>query len=273
MTHLDHHPPVAAVPYHMDNQLPKDQPSQVMVWYTPVPHAPHTMVPPMPYMNQAAIDQNTTSCNSFNHGTTQTVLYPIIYLLYQLHLHQIVHCLHQVQEHPFKQIRSPKAETGKELNKHLQVNKRVIRQNQFVGDASRQVISSGTAQCHHTAPNVGKKATFWLNVPKRTKGLVYHNHQQDNHNLQWTHSFSSVFTARAITGQLFAQNDLNINCLQALQVTCPVQVSNTLVCLPNRAPRTASQQQVSQHRPYWSTTLHEPQDTTQVTILHKLPLR
>ena len=57
---------------------------------------------------------------------------------------------------------------GKELNKHLQVNMQVIRQNPFVGDASRRVISSGTAQCHHTAPNVGKEATFWLNVPKRT---------------------------------------------------------------------------------------------------------
>ena len=68
-------------------------------------------------------------------------------------------------------MHSPKAEMGKELNKHLQVNKQVIRQNPFVGDASRQVISSGTAQCHHTAPNVGKKTTFQLNVPKRTSVL------------------------------------------------------------------------------------------------------
>ena len=27
--------------------------------HTPIPHAPHTMVPPTPYMNQAAIDQHT----------------------------------------------------------------------------------------------------------------------------------------------------------------------------------------------------------------------
>ena len=109
---------------------------------------------------------------------------------------------------------------GNELNKHLQVNKQVIRRNPFVGDASRQVISSGTAQCHHTAPNVGKKATFQLNVPKRTKGLVYHNHQQDNHKLQWTHGFltqtTSVSTAVAITDQLFAPHSLNINQPQVL---------------------------------------------------------
>ena len=138
---------------------------------------------------------------------------------------------------------------GKELNKHLQVNKQVIRRNPFVGDASRQVISSGTAQCHHTAPNVGKKATSWLNVPKRTKGLVYHNHQQDNHKLQWTHSFltqtTSVSTAVAITDQLFAPHGLNINQPQVLQVMYLVQVSHTVICLLNRAPRTVSQQHVA----------------------------
>ena len=138
---------------------------------------------------------------------------------------------------------------GKELNKHLQVNKQVIRQNPFVGDASRQVISSKTTQCHHTAPNVGKKATFWLNVPKRTKGLVYHNHQQDNHKLQWTHGFltqtTSVSTAVVITNQLCAPHGLNINQPQVLQVMYPVQVSHTVICLPNRAPRTVSQQHVA----------------------------
>ena len=138
---------------------------------------------------------------------------------------------------------------GKELNKHLQVNKQVIRWNPFVGDASRQVISSGTAQCHHTAPNVGKKATFWLNVPKRTKGLVYHNHQQDNHKLQWTHGFltqtTSVSTAVAITNQLFAPHSLNINQSQVLQALYLVQVSHTVICLLNRAPRTVSQQHVA----------------------------
>ena len=133
--------------------------------------------------------------------------------------------------------------------KHLQVNKQVIRQNPFVGDASRQVISSGTAQCHHTAPNVGKKATFWLNVPKRTKGLVYNNHQQDNHKLQWTHGFltqtTSVSTAVAIMDQLFAPHGLNINQPQVLQVMYQVQVSHTVICLLNRAPRTVSQQHVA----------------------------
>ena len=34
------------------------QPSNSSV-HTPIPHAPHTMVPPTPYMNQAAIDQHT----------------------------------------------------------------------------------------------------------------------------------------------------------------------------------------------------------------------
>ena len=138
---------------------------------------------------------------------------------------------------------------GKELNKHLQVNKQVIRWNPFVGDASGQVISSGTAQCHHTAPNVGKKATFWLNVPKRTKGLVYHNHQQDNYKLQWTHGFltqtTSVSTVVVITDQLFAPHGLNINQPQVLQVMYLVQVSHTVVCLLNRAPRTVSQQHVA----------------------------
>ena len=138
---------------------------------------------------------------------------------------------------------------GKEYNKHLQVNKQVIGWNPFVGDASRQVISSGTTQCHHTAPNVGKKATFQLNVPKRTKGPVDHNHQQDNHKLQWTHSFlthtTSVSTVVVITDQLFAPHSLNINQPQVLQVMYPVQVSHTVICLLNRAPRTVSQQHVA----------------------------
>ena len=137
----------------------------------------------------------------------------------------------------------------KELNKHLQVNKQVIRRNPFVGDASRQVISSGTAQCHPTTPNVGKKATFQLNVPKRTKGLVSHNHQQDNYKLQWTHSSltqtTSASTVVVITDQLFAPHGLNISQPQVLQVVYPVQVSHTLICLLNRAPRTVSQQHVA----------------------------
>ena len=135
---------------------------------------------------------------------------------------------------------------GKELNKHLQVNKQVIRWNPFVGHASRQVISSRTAQCHHNVPNVGKKATFWLNVPKRTKGLVYHNHQQNNHKLQWTHGFltqtTSVSTVVAITDQLFSPHGLNVNLPQVLQVMYPAQVSHTEICVLNRAPRTVSQQ-------------------------------
>ena len=138
---------------------------------------------------------------------------------------------------------------GKESNKHLQVNKQVIRRNPFVGDASRQVISSETAQCHHTAPIVGKKATFWLNVPKRTKGLVYHNHQQDNRKLQWTHGFltqtTSVSTVVAITDQLFAPHGLNISQPQVLQVMYSVQVNLTVICLLTRAPRTVRQQHVA----------------------------
>ena len=161
----------------------------------------------------------------------------------------------------------------KELNKHLQVNKQLIRQNPFVGDASRQVISSGTAQCHPTAPNVGKKATFWLKVPKNTRGLAYHNHRQDNHKLQWTHGSltqtTSASTAVVITNQLFALRSLNISQPQVLQVVYQVQVSHTLICLLNRAPRTVSQQHVARHRPSWSTTLHELQDTTQVTTSHR----
>ena len=174
-------------------------------------------------------------------------------------------------------MHSPKAETGKELNKHLQVNRQVTRRNPCVRDASRQVILSRTAQCHPTAPNVGKKATFWLNVPKRTRGLAYHNHQQDNHKLQWTHSSltqtTSASTAVAITDQLFAPHSLNISQPQVLQVVYPVQVSHTLICLLNRAPRTVSTQHVARCRPSWSTTLHELQDMTQVTISHRSHLR
>ena len=136
----------------------------------------------------------------------------------------------------------------KELNKHLQVNRQVTRWNPFVGDASRQVISSGTAHCHHTAPNVGKKATSQLNVPKRTRGLVYHNHQQDNHKLQWTHGSqiqTSASAAVAITGQLFASHSLNINQPQVLQVMYPVQLRLTVICLLNRAPKTVRQQHVA----------------------------
>ena len=138
----------------------------------------------------------------------------------------------------------------KELNKHLQVNRQVTRrQNPFVGDASSQVILSGTAQCHHTAPNVGKKATFQLNVPKRTRGLAYHNHQQDNHKLQWTHGSliqtTSTATVVVITDHLFAPHGLNISQPQVLQVVYPVQVSHTVICLLNRAPRTVSQQHVA----------------------------
>ena len=60
---------------------------------------------------------------------------------------------------------------------------------------------------------------------------------------------------------------------QVLQVMYPVQVSHTIICPHNRARRTVSQQHVAQHRPSWSRTLHKLQTTTQVTILHRLPLR
>ena len=137
----------------------------------------------------------------------------------------------------------------KELNKHLQVNRQVTRQNPCVGDASRQVILNGTAQCHPTAPNVGKKATFWLNASERTRGLAYHNHQQDNHKLQWTHGSltqtTSASTVVAIADQLFVPHGLNLHQPQVLQVVYPVQVSHTLICLLNRAPRTVSQQYVA----------------------------
>ena len=100
--------------------------------------------------------------------------------------------------------------------------------------------------CHPTAPNVGKKATFQLNVPKRTRGLVYHNHQQGNHKLQWTNSSltqtTSASTAVVITDQLFAPCGLNISQSQVHQVVFPVQVSHTVICLLNRATRTISQQ-------------------------------
>ena len=147
----------------------------------------------------------------------------------------------------------------------------------FVGDASKQVISNGTAQCRPTAPNVDKKATFQLNVPKRTRGLAYHSHQWGNHKLQWTNGSltqtTSVSTAVAITDQLFAPHSLNISQPQVLQVVYPVQVSHTLICLLNRTPRTASQQHAARHRPSWSTTLHKLQDTSQVTTSHRSRLR
>ena len=60
---------------------------------------------------------------------------------------------------------------------------------------------------------------------------------------------------------------------QVLQVVYPVQVSHTLICLLNRAPRTVSQQHTARHRPSWSTTLHKLQDTTQVTTSHRFHLR
>ena len=174
-------------------------------------------------------------------------------------------------------MHSPRVESDKELNKHLQVNKQLIRWNPFVGDASRQVISSGTAQCCPTAPNVGKRATFWLNVPKRTRGLAYHNHRQGNHKLQWTNGSltqtTSASTVVAITDQLFAPHSLNISQPQVLQVVYPLQVSHTLICLLNRAPRTVSQQHAAPRRPSWSTTLHKLQDTTQVTTSHRSHLR
>ena len=52
-----------------------------------------------------------------------------------------------------------------------------------------------------------------------------------------------------------------------------VQVSHTVICLLNRAPRTVIQQHVVRCPPSWSTTLHELQGTTQVTIFHRLALR
>ena len=98
-----------------------------------------------------------------------------------------------------------------------------------------------------------QEAIVWLNAPKRTKGLVYHNHQQNNHKLQWTHGsltqITSVSTVVAITDQLFAPHGLNISQPQVLQVMYPVQVSLTVICLLNRVPRTVRQQHVAQHRP------------------------
>ena len=52
-------------------------------------------------------------------------------------------------------------------------------------------------------------------------------------------------TAVVITDQLFAPHGLNISQPQVLQVVYPVQVSHTLICLLNRAPRTVSQQHVA----------------------------
>ena len=93
---------------------------------------------------------------------------------------------------PLQMDAQSKSRNGQGVKQASAGKQAMIKQNPFVGDASRQVISSRTAQCHHTAPNVGKKATFWLNVPKRTKGLVYYNHPQDNPKLQWTHSFLTL---------------------------------------------------------------------------------
>ena len=84
---------------------------------------------------------------------------------------------------------------------------------------------------------------------QRTRGLAYHNHQQDNHKLQWTHGSltqaTSVSTVVVITDQLFAPHGLNISQPQVLQVVYPVQVSFTVICLLNRAQRTVSQQHVA----------------------------
>ena len=205
--------------------------------HTPIPHAPHAMVPPRPYINQAAIDQHTgnpapllphvapvTTAQHRQHqvpSNTQTsMLAPPATTVVPAQTGCHTQTVPEVQSltatipqdtlptHlPFVPAPSapnstlptlgpgaplqmdahrPRVKMDKELNKHLQLNKQLIRQNPFVGDASKQVISSGTAQCHPTAPNVGMKATFQLNVPKRTRGLAYHNHRQDNHKLQWT---------------------------------------------------------------------------------------
>ena len=117
----------------------------------------------------------------------------------------------QVQVHPFKWMHSPKAEMDKELNKHLQVNKQVIGRSPFAGDASRQVISC--RQEGHILAKCPQK-------DERTKGLVYHNHKQDNHKLQWTHGSliqtTSAFTVVVITDQLFAPHGLNLNQPQVL---------------------------------------------------------
>ena len=185
--------------------------------HTPIPHAPHTMVPPTPYVNQAAIDQHAgnpapllphvapaTTAQHRQHqvpSNTQTsMLAPPATSVVQAQAGCCTQGIPEVQSPmatipqdtlptrlpfvpapsapnstlptlgpgaPLQMDAQSKSQNGQEV-KHLQVNKQVIRQNPFVGDASRQVISSGTAQCHPTAPNVGKKATFWLNVPKRT---------------------------------------------------------------------------------------------------------
>ena len=82
--------------------------------------------------------------------------------------------------------------------------------------------------------------------PKRIRGLAYHNHQQGNHKLQWTNGSltqtTSATTVVVITDQLFAPCGLNISQPQVHQVVFPVQVSHTVICLLNRAPRTISQQ-------------------------------
>ena len=73
MTHLDHHPPAAAAPYYVDSQPHKDQTSQATVRYTPVPHAPHAMVPPTPYINQSAINQHAGNPASLPHVAPVTI--------------------------------------------------------------------------------------------------------------------------------------------------------------------------------------------------------
>ena len=264
--------------------------------HTPIPHPPHAMVPPTPYVNQPAINQHTgnpalllpcvapvTMAQHRQHqvpSNTQTsMLAPPATTVVPAQTRCHTQTVPEVQSPtatipqdtlpthlpfvpgpsapnstlptlgpgaPLQTDAQAKSRNGQGVKQTPAANKQLIRQNPFVGDASKQVISSGTAHCHPTTPNVGKKATFWLNVPKRTRGLAYHNHWQDNHKLQWTNSSliqtTSVSTVVAITDELFAPHGLNISQPQVLQVVYPVQVSHALICLPNRAPRTVSQQ-------------------------------
>ena len=267
--------------------------------HTPIPHAPHTMVPPTPYVNQAAIDQHTgnpapllphvTPATTAQHkqyqvpSDTQTSkLAPPATNVLQVQAGCHSKAIPEVQSPmatipqdtlpthlPFVPAPSAPSSALPTLGPGacLQIDAQSKSQNgQGVKQASAGKQASNKAEpicwrCKQTGhlkqdcpmpsycSNAGKKATFQLDAPKRTKGLVYHNHQQNNHKLQWTHSSltqtTSVSTVVVITDQLFAPHGLNISQPQVLQVMHPVQVSLTVICLLNRAPRTVRQQHVA----------------------------
>ena len=107
-------------------------------------------------------------------------------------------------------------------------------------------------------------------------------YQQHNHRLQWTlgspTSGSSASTVEVIMNPYCVQLRPSLKQLQVVQAVHQnkvmlVQVRLTIICLPNRVPRTVSQQLEAQHQLSWSTTQQEHKDMQIVTMYHRSPLR